>query len=401
MSFPAVLALAAQPAWSAVWFWMLLLIAFVWLRRHFDLNRARRDPVLRPEGADGSEPLPPVTVLVAAKDEESNIEQCLAGLRGQDYPNLQIVAVDDRSGDATRAIICRVATADPRVTPVAVDELPTGWWGKSHALHVGMRCATGEWLCFVDADCRFHSPRLIAAAMRLAARLGVEFLSVLPQLDAHGVWEKIVQPPAGGIMVFWFPPQKVNDPRKPQAYANGAFMLMRRSAYERLGGHAAVRAETSEDMQFARRAKRLGVRLHVVRGGGLYSVRMYAGLREIWKGWTRIFYGSFAGWPRLSASAAFLLVFSLLPVLSLLLSPFLGSSGWRIASAALITLLAQQTVLWRFYRLCAMRPAWALTYPLGAALCLGIIANAMRRLVGVPVEWRGTRYARGTRAGAV
>jgi hypothetical protein len=170
---------------------------------------------------------------------------------------------------------------------------------------------------------------------------------------------------------------------------------MPRPVYEQLGGHEGCRSVLNEDMYLAREAKRRGLRLRVLRGSRMYSVRMYVGLRQIWNGWTRIFYGSFGTWPRLILSTVFLIVFSMFPPLSLLLSPLAGPAGGAIAIAALLTVAAQQSVLWRFYRLCQMPPWWAVTYYLGAGLCLAIMVNAMRRLAGARTEWRGTIYQGG------
>lgn len=383
-------------SWAAVWFWLLVLIGLVWLRRHLQLNQAGADPVLCAEDAGaGHGELPRVSVLVAAKDEEANIGRCLAGLLAQDYPDYEVIAINDRSADRTPAILDELAREQPRLRPVHVRELPAGWAGKNHAMHTGVQQARGDWLCFTDADCRFHSPKLLAAAVQTARRGQIDFLSVLPDLEAHTFWERVIQPPAGAIMVFWFPPTKVNDPRSSRAYANGAFMLMTRATYDALGGHDNFKTALNEDMHFARQAKRVGRRLRVIRGGGLYSVRMYVGLRQIWNGWSRIFYGCFGTWPRLLISAAFLSVFSVLPVVSLLVSPMLGKIGPGVALAAAFTVVAQQTVLWRFYRLCAMPPGWALTYPLGASVCLAMTVNAMRRLLGARTQWRGTIYRGG------
>jgi cellulose synthase/poly-beta-1,6-N-acetylglucosamine synthase-like glycosyltransferase len=381
---------------GAVWFWALLLIGVVWLRRHLDLNRADKDPPLDPGLADaGGDDWPKLTVLVAGKDEEANIEACLTGLLDQDYPGLEVIVVNDRSTDCTPEIIDRLAAAHANLRAVHVTELAAGWAGKNHAMHSGLQHATGELLCFTDADCRFHDRRLLRAAVRFAQRDGVDFLSVLPQLEAHTAWEKIIQPPAGAIMVFWFPPQKVNNPASPVAYANGAFMLMSRSAYDRMGGHEAFRTALNEDMHFARAAKRTGLRLHVMRGDGLYSVRMYVGMRQIWNGWSRIFYGCFGTWPRLIVSAIFLSVFSVSPLVSLLVSPLLGDWAVGIALASFATFVAQQTVLWRFYGLSRTPRPMALTYPIGAAVCLAMTFNAMTRLAGRKTQWRGTAYAGG------
>ncbi len=390
------------PSWTAVWAGLLALIGLVWLRRHLNLSRARHDPVLSPADAErGGGPWPRLSVLVAAKDEEDNIGRCLTGLLSQSYPDFEVIAVNDRSTDRTGEIINELAARDTRVRPVHVRSLPAGWAGKNHAMHQGTQFATGEYLCFTDADCRFHEPTLLAAAVRYAQAEQVDFLSVLPQLDAGTFWERVVQPPAGAVMVFWFSPERVNNPRSPCAYANGAFMLMSRAAYARLGGHEQCRSVLNEDMHLAREAKRASLRLQVLRGGGHYSVRMYVGLGAIWRGWSRIFYGCFGTWPRLITSAVFLSVFSLLPWASLLAAPFLGSAGAWIGAAAGLAVVAQQTVLWRFYPLSGIGAAWALSYPLGATLCLGMTCNAMTRLAGRQTRWRGTSYAGGAQGVAV
>jgi glycosyltransferase involved in cell wall biosynthesis len=392
----AFLGFLTELSWTSLWFWLLCGIGLVWLRRHLALNRAGRDPVLPAiERDDDSYPLPTLSVLVAGKDEEANIERCVSGLLGQDYPGFEVVVINDRSRDRTGQIIDSLAARDSRVKAVHVAGLPAGWGGKNHAMHLGTQQATGEYFCFTDADCRFHAPELLAAAVRYTQAQRVDLLSVLPELEAHTFWERVVQPPAGAILILWFPPEKVNDPHSPRAYANGAFMLMSRATYEKLGGHAQFKAALNEDMQFARQAKRQGLRLRVIRGGGLYSVRMYVGLRQIWSGWSRIFYGCFGTWPRLLVSALFLSVFSLFPVVSLLVSPLLGSASGGIATVAALTVVSQQSVLWRFYRLCAMPRHWALTYPLGAALCLAMTCNAMTRLIGRRTRWRGTAYRGG------
>lgn len=392
---PAFLDFAFHLSWVSFWFWALLLIGLVWARRHLDLNRAGDEPILSAADADGVDTWPSLTVLVAGKEEEDNIGRCLEGLLAQDYPQLEIVAANDRSEDRTGQIMDQCAQGETRLKVVHVESLPAGWAGKNHAMYQAVQRSTGEWLCFTDADCRFHDRRLLSAAVAYARRENVDFLSVLPDLEAHTFWERTVQPPAGAIMVFWFPPGKVNNPQSPRAYANGAFMLMKREAYERLGGHERVKAALNEDMHFARIAKQESVILRVIRGGGMYSVRMYAGLRQIWNGWSRIFYASFATLPRLLVSVIFLSVFSLLPTVSLLVSPLLGAYAGGIALVSSVTIVIQQSVLWRFYGLGNTPAHWALTWPLGAGLCLAITFNAMRRHFGVQTQWRGTSYQGG------
>jgi chlorobactene glucosyltransferase len=381
--------------WIAIWFWITLLIGLVWLRRHLDVNRGGKEHVLSEHDAQPDSAWPRLSVVVAAKDEEQNIARCIDGLLAQDYPNLQVIIANDRSTDRTPQIIDNYARRDPRLTAVHVSKLPAGWFGKNNAMRQALRQATGELLCFSDADCAYDSPRLLRAAVSLARRDNVEFLSVLPRLEAKTLWEKIIQPVAGAIMVFWFPPQRVNDPRCPDAYANGAFMLMTRSAYESIGGHEYAKATLNEDMHMARQAKRVGVRLRVVQNSGLYRVRMYTGLKQIWRGWSRIFYGCFGTLPRLLVSVVMLSVFSISPYLALLAGLLLSASGGWLAAAAVFAILAQQSILLRFYSLSGNAPGWALTYPIGAAFCLGMTVSAMTRLGGNTTTWRGTAYAGG------
>lgn len=390
------------PVW-AIWFWFTCLIAIVWLRRHLDLRAARHEAELDPaEPGVGDADLPSVSMLVAGKDEEANIERCVDGLLAQQYPKLEVIVINDRSADRTGAIVDELAAnaanragaATPTLRVIHIRDLPGGWFGKNHAMHVGVQQAQGDWLCFSDADCVFENPHLISAALRYALREKIALLSVLPRLEVGTFWERVVQPAAGGIMVFWFPPQRVNNPRSRAAYANGAFMLLSRQTYATLGGHAAVKATLNEDMHFARRCKQMGLRLHVIRGGHLYHVRMYVGFQQVWRGWSRIFYGCFGTLGRLLGSALMLLVFSLSPYLTLL-SGMLAGDAWLVGAGG-AAVLAQQSVLWRFYPQVGSSAPWALTYPLGAIIAIGMLINATRRLFGRQTTWRGTSYAGGS-----
>lgn len=392
--------LALGPTFSSplltFWFWFTCLIALIWLRRHYDLHVARRDPMLSADEPGPADPvLPNVSMLVAGKDEEANIGRCVEGLLAQRYPKLEIIVINDRSADRTGAIIDEIATKHPRrFRAIHIKELPAGWFGKNHAMHIGVSQARGDWLCFSDADCVFENPGLIAAAVRFALREKIDLLSVLPRLETGTFWERVAQPAAGGIMVFWFPPQRVNNPRSRTAYANGAFMLMSRRTHAALGGHEAVKATLNEDMHFARRCKQAGLSLRVIRGTHLYYVRMYVGLQQVWRGWSRIFYGCFGTFPRLLLSALMLLVFSLSPYLTLIGGLVAGNAWFAGAGAAAV--LAQQSIMWRFYPQAGSGAAWALTYPLGAAMAVAMLINAMRRLFGRQTNWRGTSYVGGS-----
>ena len=352
-------------------------------------------PPLRPDPltADDSD-LPSLSVLVAAKDEARNIESCVRSLLRQDYPRLEVICVDDRSTDGTYEILRRLAAEDARVRIARVSDLPAGWFGKNHAMHVAVSMARNDWYCFTDADCTQSSPRSLATGMRRALREQADFLSVLPSHEAHFLCERIVQPACSAVMMLWFSPMAVNRGRVD--YANGAFMLMHRPCYRAIGGHEAVRAEVNEDIHMARRARIAGQRLVVVAGRDLYTVRMYDTFARIWSGWTRIFVGSFTYRRRIGRAAFVLFYFTFLPWMGLAtaLSP-----GWRDWSAFGVTTLAaassacQIMAMMLFYRLSRVHPLYGLLYPLGGAVAFGTLLNALRFVsAGGSFKWRGTRY---------
>ena len=378
-------------------------VCAVWATRHWMIAREKhRAFVLNPACPGPPADAPMVSVVIAAKDEADNIGPCLRAMLRQDYPAFEVIVCNDRSTDGTAAAVEEVAAGDGRVRLIDIDALPPGWCGKNHAVHVGYRAARGEWLCTTDADCRQNSVRTLSVAMQHACDEGADLLSVLPQLEARGFWENVVQPVCGGVMMIWFHPDRVNDPSCPSAYANGAFILVRRSAYEAVGTHEAIKGLLMEDMHLARRIKQAGLSLRVVRGAGLYSVRMYSSLRGSLRGWSRIFYGSFGSLRRMVLSLLVLAVMGLLPYVAAAAGLTLAAAGawprWAWAAWAATGLAAaatQLSVIFRFYRLIRARPALAWTYPLGCLMAMLAVAGAIASLYR-GLTWKGTQYPAGT-----
>ncbi len=392
-----------------IWWGLLALVLLVWGLRLVLLGLIRRIfPPLCPEMyAESDGDLPSVSLLVAARDEEGNIAACIDSITAQDYPRLQLIAVDDRSGDATGEILDRLAAAESRLRVHHVRTLPEHWYGKNHAMHTGAASATAEWLWFTDADCTMSSPRSLSAAMRYALDKDADFLSVLPEHKADSFWERVVQPACSAILLLWFNPLSVNKPGRAAAYANGAFMLMRRTCYDAIGGHAAVSRQINEDMALARRAKAAGRRLVVASSRGMYTVRMYGTLRAITAGWTRIFSGCFTSVGRVIRAILVLFTFSLAPWLTLgaclLAGAFSsGDTAWTWLGATTIAACAMQlAVMAVFYGLSRAGWQYGLLYPLGAVLGTAFLLNAARCMHGLGIiHWRGTAYRNGGRSGA-
>jgi len=382
------------------------LVGAVWCTRHALISIERKRGFLLTHGYPGPPHDPPrITVLVAAKDEEENIETCIRTMLDQDYPDFELVVCNDRSEDDTSAIVERIARDDPRVRLINIEQLPDGWCGKNNAMQTGIDSTESEWICMIDADCRQTSPRTLSCAMQYALDTRADMLSVLPNLEMRGFWENVIQPVCGGVMMIWFNPEKVNNPDRPHAYANGAFILMKRSTYKAIGEHRAVRDEVNEDMHMAARAKQSGLRLRVVRNYGLYKVRMYTSLKEIVRGWGRIFFGTFGTPKRLGVSLIVLVIMGLVPYAAAIFG-FLADAGnpgnWALASGVVgsVVIVIQLSVIYRFYGLVGARKELAWTYVLGCIMAmLSLLISISKLRKGAMVTWRGTTYNSGISSG--
>lgn len=221
-----------------------------------------------------------VSVIVPARNEEANLAICLGTLAGQAGVSYELIVVDDHSSDRTREVAqsfpARVITADP---------LPAGWSGKCNACWNGAKIATGKWLLFTDADTK-HSAGSIAQGLREAQEHGAAMLSYSPKQEVHSFAERALMPVIFAELATTFRPKEVSDPESPAAAANGQYLLIRRDAYDAVGGHAAVAEAILEDVELAKRVKQAGYRLQF-RLADAVSTRMYRSFGAMSEGWTK------------------------------------------------------------------------------------------------------------------
>src|SRR5262245_25134609 len=229
---------------------------------------------------------PRIGVIVPARDEEANIGACLRSLLAQDYPQdrLHLTVVDDHSVDATAAIVDGLARGHPHVTLLRSPPLPPRWTGKAHACAVGARAALDcEWLCFIDADVT-AAPSALSSAVHAATVRSLDLLSLMPRQELKSVAERLILP--CGLILLSF----LQDLRRSQARsgrevsATGQFMLVRRAAYDAVGGHTAVCSAICEDLEFARRLKQSDHTVLLMGGDGVLATRMYTGWATLWPG---------------------------------------------------------------------------------------------------------------------
>ena len=332
------------------------------------------------------DPAPRVSVIVPARNEEKNISRCLKSLLEQDYPNLEIIVVDDRSTDRTGALVDVFRERDDRVRKVVGAPLKDGWLGKSHAAHQGFREATGEWLLFVDADTWLH-PRGVSACMGHVLEGRVDMLSLYPHFVCESFWEKVIQPAVGRMILISGPVDFVNSPSRifrMFAMAIGQFLLFRRSVYQAVGGHEAIRGRVVEDVELARAVKHAGYRLNFLYGIDVLNTRMYKTFTELWRGWSRSFYPAMGHNPLLGIVQSLLLfVFGTLPYLVMPAAGLLWMAG--LGSGTVRTLfglgLVQYALL--FLTTYAVRarlreyPEYFFTCPLGGLMVQWISVHSI------------------------
>lgn len=380
----------------------MLFTAAVWLVQHFFFSLTlKKLPVLTPTMTPTAlDPAPMVSVILPARNEEHNIRRCLHTLLGQDYPNLEIIVIDDRSEDRTADIVEEYARRDARVILIHNSELLEGWTGKNHAIHVGLQHAHGTYLLFVDAD-TWHHPRAVSETVLYTLREKVDMFTLAGGYHLGSFWEKVLQPVIMAFMGFCVRLWQVNDPNSKAAFAAGHYIFISRKAYEEVGGHAALSDHLLEDFAMASAVKQRGLTLRVVYAPWLMRVRMYRDFKELNQGWTRIFCGSIYHSPlRLWGGSVEIAIFGLLPWLVLigaLSGVVLGKNTagvWTLVISSALAVAVQKSVLVRSFPFGKTSRLYVLMLFPAILILLGMWMVAIYRLYAAHrVVWKDTAYS--------
>jgi glycosyltransferase involved in cell wall biosynthesis len=333
---------------------------------------------------------PEVVVLVPARDEEHNIVQCLGALCDSHAVRFEVIVIDDGSVDRTAEIVRAFAARDGRVRLMSAASRPHDWCGKSWALTQGIAAANADaaYLCFVDADVRL-APMTLARALSHARRHDCAMVSLLPALTTVTFWESVVQP-VMGLMIFLFQPLRaVNSPSARVAVANGQFLLVRRSDYDAVGGHGAIRGEIVEDVALARAMKEARLRVALVPAPDAMATRMYDGLASLWEGWGKTLHPYLKREPlRIWLGAWFFIALLVAPFIALAMP--LDGALWLVNLATVATILGNVIV---FRALMGQPLRHALLWPLGCAVLLALLATRTAGVwAGWPVRWKSRSY---------
>ncbi len=334
---------------------------------------------------------PSVSIIVPAQNEEDSIKNCVDSLKALEYPEKEVIVVNGNSSDGTKQILARVSG----VRVVEEPPLPKGWVGKNWACHAGFENSKGELLLFTDAD-TVHAPESLKSSVQYLTENRLDMFTLIPRVVTEGFWENALLPLVFQAIFFLSGGNRANNAKSHRFMANGQYILIRRSAYEKVGGHEALRSRIDEDYRMAQAVKSADLKLKVVFAPDFMETRMYKNFHEMWEGWSKNFFAGSnyqVGW----------FLFGMGLVFTFLLAPFLllfyGVVAWLISgnyvllvvglliTGILTTRMAFMNWRWHY------RARYALALPLSVTIFLAIMFNSMiEYTTGRGVTWKGRTY---------
>jgi glycosyltransferase involved in cell wall biosynthesis len=340
---------------------------------------------------DGSIPVPTaagVTAIVPARNEEGVIAACVRSLAHQ--PEIaEIQVVNDQSTDSTAGVLQQLMAEVPHLRVLETQNLPPGWVGKNNAVWIGVSQAKSPWLLFTDADAEL-APAAVTRALQVARETGAALVSFSPEQLAETWYEKSLIPFVYCRLAKHFSFDAVNDPSSPAAAANGQFLMIRRDAYDAIGGHASVAGEVLEDVALAKRAKAAGYRLRFGPGKGVVRTRMYRSFDSMWEGWKKNLYLLSGGTLR----GVFVEILAAVPWIPLLLL-VVGLELPLAFIAALGLLVARHASYGRELTSNQFRASYILYYVPGSLLYAGVLWASYRAHARGQIQWKGRQVSVG------
>lgn len=331
---------------------------------------------------------PMVSVVIAARNEQTNMERALRSLLRLDYPRKEIIVVNDRSTDGTGFIIDDLKKSFPELITLLVTELPDGWLGKNHAQYLGSKAAHGDLILFTDADVVMKPP-VLSRAVAYMREKNLAHLAILPQLDSPSPLFSFLVFPLGFLFNVFTRAGSVEDPGSGAFVGIGAFNMIRRDTYHQIGTHQAIRLRPDDDMRLGQLVKLSGARQGFLLGVNMISVEWYESVRGLIHGLMK---NSFS-----AVNYQFSLILAgTVAIVAGLLWPFFGVAGteglprWmNAASCVLLLSSCAESLRWK-----NENPWYGLGLPFSLLLVIFISWKAALQTVWKGgIEWRGTFYS--------
>ncbi|MCU1287127.1 MAG: glycosyl transferase, family 2 [Acidobacteriales bacterium] len=367
---------------GAVWFWRLVDAA---------LGMPKVDDINRPEwDVPTGQSAPRVTVVVPARNEAEGIQQCLSSLLALDYPNYEVIAVNDRSTDRTGEIMDEIAATEAgkkRLKVIHVTELPARWLGKTHAMWTAGLQATGEWILFTDGDVVYRADT-IRRAIAYAEKSAADHLVLFPTMIMKSAGERMMIGLFQIMFVFGNRPWKVADPDAFDFIGVGAFNMIRKSAYEKIGTFEIMRLEVVDDLWLGKAVKQHRLAQRIVFGSGLISLRWAKGAMGVVGNLTKNFFALMRfNWAIALGAALALAFLNLGPFVGIALAPGWQKLGYGVALASIAGMYCGMS------RKSKVSPIYFFAHPIGAVLLIyTLVKSTWLALTQGGVTWRGTKY---------
>jgi len=378
-----------------IWFWWSsgILLAVIWLWRVADAAIGMRTvPDLGdPEFDHQPQFAPKVSIIVPARNEEAHVRPALSSLLQLNYPNYEVMVVDDRSSDATGQILDQIAaehTRQPELKVIHVSHLPAGWLGKPHAMWLAAEQAKADWLLFTDADITFRSD-VLRRAMAYVGKSSADHLVIFPSMTGWSLGKKILLAGFNILFVFGHRPWKVADPKSRDHLGVGAFNLVRREAYEAAGTFQALRMEVIEDMRLGKMVKDSGAAQRCAYGTDMITLQWGDGALGIIENLTKNFFALVHfKVARALGACALLLFLNLLPFVGVLLAP-----GWsRLGFAG--ALLGIFCMYLGMHIRAPISPWFFFFHPISTLLLVYTMLRSMGHVLWHGgIVWRDTKYS--------
>lgn len=340
---------------------------------------------------------PRVSVILPARNEENFIQKCLDSLTAQDYPNYEIITIDDSSEDSTGSIIAQYAKKNSKVIHVSAGPKPEGWMGKNWACMEGYKKVTGELLLFTDADTKFEK-NVISLAVSHLESFSLDALTAIPKMVCLDFWTRISLPVLSTFLHTRFSAMRVNDPTKNTGYFFGSFFIIRKKTYDAVGTHEGVKHEIIEDGALGKKVKESGHKMKMVRADHLIDAVWARDWSTLWNGLKRLMIPLFLQNGKIAVGIFFAVLFLLfMPYVMLAYSiPFVNSS---FSSNIIFASSISSSVL--LYSAClidsralGIKTKHAICSPLGSLIVVsGFLTGLLHAKTNAGVSWRGRKYS--------
>jgi chlorobactene glucosyltransferase len=338
-----------------------------------------------------------VSVIVPCRNEEDNLDTVIPSLLRQDYPQLELIFLDDRSTDGTLRKLHDYQKKDSRIKILQGKPLPPGWTGKNHAMHQAAQNAAGKWLLFTDAD-TFHERHSLSSALSYALKRDLKLLTMSARCVCKTFGEHLVQPMGIGCFAVWFKLSEVNNPDNKTPLCCGQYLLVHKETYDLCGGNEVVKNEVTEDLAFFEVLKSKGYSCELSIGTHLFATRMYKSFKECWVGWRRIYlHGLRKDVGSILRKMGMLIFYSFLPFAMLAgFAAGLMQGNTALWPAFWLTLFLCAFILFLRSRSHAALKAsqWSiLLHPLSALVIIGILADCLHHhFLDKKVVWKQEQY---------